>query len=115
MMYLLKCLDLVVGTAWDLSTICPEPLPSFSGSLELTVPSIEVPCSTLINQTYYWAKVNTTTLPYPRETDYIFLDENGEFPLPDGRYLISKDSGNNIVIIDVVDGIVIDNIFTTCI
>jgi hypothetical protein len=112
---LIEMLGPCSGTAWDLSTICPEPLPSFSGSLELTVPSIEVPCSTPINQTYYWAKVNTTTLPYPKETDYIFLDENGEFPLPDGRYLIIKDSGNNIVIIDVVDGIVIDNIFTTCI
>jgi hypothetical protein len=102
-------------TVWYTKPYCAAALPSFSGSLKLTVPTSAVPCSTQINQTYYWSKVNTTTSTRPQTTDYVFLDENGEFPLPDGDYLIVKDLSNSIIIIRVVNGIVTVVISSTCI
>lgn len=100
-------------TVWYVRPYCAAALPSFSGSLKLTVPTSAVPCSTLINQTYYIAKVNNPTAP-PAVHDYVFLDENGEFPLPNGDYLIANTSGS-ILIIRVVDGIITARFISTCI
>lgn len=98
------------STGWDITAPCPVALPSFTGSVRFTTASI--PCATAMAQTYYFAKVHKQLDTYIGLYDYIFTDENGEFPLTDGFYLISNvDLPNQVM--QVVNGVVIA--ITNCI
>lgn len=59
-----------------------------------------------MSQTYYYVKVHAAVDTYIGLYDYIFTDINGQFPLANGYYLISKVATPNKVM-QVSDGVVI--------
>jgi hypothetical protein len=91
------------STGWSFSAFCPEPLPSFSSSTSYII--ADIPCEEVLENTYYFAKVHTAVDSYIGINDYVFTDENGEFPLADGFYLTDNVASPNKVI-EVVDGVV---------
>lgn len=98
------------GTAWNLRAKCPALLPSFPSSDVSEVK--DIPCGEPMPNTYYFAKVHIEVDTYVGLYDYVFLDENGEFPLANGFYLTSNVAIPNRVI-QVSSGIVIGS--TNCI
>lgn len=98
------------GTGWSINVSCPVALTSFTGSVRFATNAI--PCSTAMAETYYYVKVHTAVDTYIGLYDYIFTDINGEFPLADGFYLISKVATPNKVM-QVVNGVVTQ--ITNCI
>lgn len=97
-------------TGWNINVTCPAPLPSFSSSSLYATPSIS--CSASMSNTYYFAKVHTAVDSYLGIYDYVFSDQNGETPLPDGYYLISNVATPNQVM-QIADGVIVA--FTNCI
>lgn len=83
---------------------CPEPLLSFNGSIRYDFAD-EISCSTATEEVYYWKDVNTSS--DIDVTDYVFSDENGQYPLADGFYLYGTR------VLGVTDGIVISNVSCT--
>jgi len=93
-------------SGFDIFPYCPEPLPSFNGSIKYDFFD-EISCSTATEEVYYFQKVNIISF-YPVDvTDYVFSDENGQYPLADGYYLY--DSGGGYRVLGVTDGIVTSN------
>lgn len=91
------------GTGWDFTAACPVALPSFPCSNGF--PDKNVPCATPMPNTYYFAKVHTAADSFVGLYDYVFTDENGEFPLADGIYRTTNLASPN-GIIEVVNGVV---------
>ena len=100
------------GTGWNFTAACPVALPSFFASL--VQPTSSIPCTTLIDfgTPLYFAKVHTTVDTFVGLYDYVFLDANGEFPLPDGFYLTNNVAVPNKVI-EVDNGVIVG--ITNCI
>jgi hypothetical protein len=92
------------GTAWNIDAVCPVALPTFGSSDVFFTAAI--PCATSIPNTFYFAKVHTAADSYVGLYDYVFVDENGQNPLPNGYYLCDNTGVSNNVI-HVVNGIVI--------
>lgn len=97
-------------TGWTFEASCPAPLPTLSVSSRQVTSSIL--CTEPLVNTYYFAKVHTAVDSYIGINDYVFLDENGEFPVIDGFYLTDNVATPNKVI-EVVDGVVFN--ITNCI
>lgn len=91
------------STGWSINVACPAPLTSFTGSV--VYGTATVPCSAVMNRTYYYAKVHSASDAYIGLYDYIFTDANGQFPLADGWYLISKVATPNKVM-QITNGVV---------
>jgi hypothetical protein len=98
------------GTGWSFSAACPAALPTFSASNVFA--TADVPCAQILSNTYYFAKVHTAVDTFVGLYDYVFTDENGEFPLANGFYLIDNVAAPNKVI-QVQNGVVIG--ITNCI
>lgn len=93
-------------SGFDIFPVCPEPLPSFNASVRYEE-DYYITCSTITGEVYYFQKVNITST-YPIDvTDYVFSDENGQYPLADGYYLY--DSGIGYRVLGITDGIVTSN------
>ncbi len=91
------------STGWTISVDCPALLPSFSSSEEYG--SASIPCGTALTQTYYFVKVHTASDSYVGLYDYVFQDEFGAIPVPDGYYLTDNVASPNKVI-QVQNGII---------
>jgi len=98
------------GTAWDLKAACPLALPVFNSSNVFATSSI--PCVTAYANTFYFAKVHTALDTFIGLYDYVFVDANGQFTVPDGFYLVDNTAIPNSVI-EVVNGIVVG--ITNCV
>jgi hypothetical protein len=96
-------------THWSFIASCPAKLPTFVCSNMFATASI--PCATPISNTYYFARVHPLD-SYVGLYDYIFLDENGQFPVSDGYYLTPNADVTNKVI-HVVNGVI--TAITNCI
>ena len=92
------------STGWSFSAACPVALPSFSSTNFFT--SASIPCDEVLFNTYYFAKVHAAADTFVGLYDYVFTDENGEFPLVNGFYLIDNVAAPKKVI-QVVQGVVI--------
>jgi hypothetical protein len=84
------------STGWTAKVKCPALLPSFPASTIFATGTI--PCSTAMDQTYYFAKVHLAIDSYVGLYDYVFTDANGQFPLATGYYLTSNVASPNKVI-----------------
>lgn len=102
------------STAWTFAASCPAALPSFASSARLVTYPGPILCSMPMDQTYYYAKVNTASPTEPIGKDYVFTDANGEFPLPDGYYVTYYDGVTSVGLINVSNGIILNRIFTSC-
>jgi len=109
---LIEIIGPCAGTGWSFTADCPISLPSFFASL--VQPTSSVPCSTLIDfgTPLYFAKVHTAVDAFVGLYDYVFLDENGQFPLSDGFYLTNNVAVPNKVI-EVDNGVIVA--ITNCI
>jgi hypothetical protein len=106
----IEILGACVSTSWDINMFCPAELEFFQGTINFATAS--VPCVTPIDQGYFFVSVQNTPQVYISLYDYIFLDYNGEFPVPDGFYGTGFTLLGNEVI-EVSNGIVIG--ITACI
>jgi len=106
----LKIIGLCEATAWSSNVLCPAPLPSFVSSDMFATASIS--CEEAKNNTYYFAKVHIAPDSYVGLYDLVFTDENGEFALADGFYLISNVAAP-LKVMQIQNGIAIG--FTNCI
>ena len=84
------------STLWDVSVGCPAELPSFEGKFI----DDRVVCETE-DTTFYFARFNNHTNPYPILDNPIFEDANGEQLVEDGNYSMASN-----YLITVFDGIV---------
>ena len=107
---LIEIIGPCANTGWNFSAFCPEPLPSFSSTNVYA--NADISCTNFFSYTFYFAKVHTAIDSYVGIYDYVFTDENGEFPLPNGFYLIDNVASPNKVI-EVVNGVVVA--ITNCI
>lgn len=98
------------GTSWSFSASCPVALPSFSSSN--VYPDADISCINVLSNTYYFAKVHAAADTFVGLYDFVFTDENGEFPLADGFYLIDNVAVPKKVI-EVENGVVVA--ITNCI
>jgi len=89
------------STIFNVIASCPEPLRSFESSERLD--SSEFVCLEELVFTYYFASL--TDIATIDIFDYVFSDENGEFPLKGGFYLIDNDGDSQWI--EVENGIVI--------
>lgn len=96
--------------SWTFSTACPIALSTFFTSS--VFPTSSIPCGTAIDAPKWYAQVHTAVDGYVGISDYVFTDENGQFPLADGYYLTDAADPSNKVIY-VVNGIV--KAITNCI
>jgi len=78
-------------------------LPSFSSSEVSTITSN---CDAPLLYTYYFAKVHTAADTYVGIHDFVFYDENGQFPLADGFYL-TDNVADPFKVIEVIDGVIV--------
>lgn len=92
------------GTGWNFTAACPVALPTFPASNVFA--SASIPCSTPFPNTFYFAKVHTAVDTFVGLFDYVFVDVNGQFPLPDGFYLTSNVASPNKVI-EVDNGVIV--------
>lgn len=106
---LIEIIGPCADTGWTFAAFCPTALPSFSSSDMFESPPS---CGREIINTYYFAKVHTAADAYIGLYDYVFTDENGEFPLADGFYLTDSSGGPGYKVLEVVDGVVVA--ITTC-
>jgi hypothetical protein len=100
------------GTGWSFGAICPVALPSFNSSTVFNNANIQ--CSTVLSETYYFAKVHTANDTFIGIYDYVFQDENGVTPLVDNFYLVDNVAGvppNKVI--EVQNGVVVA--ITNCI
>lgn len=79
---------------FELEVFCPTPLVGFQATSTASVSNAEA-CSRTYNTTYYNMPANgasnTGVNPgFPKEKDWLFTDENGEFPVADGFWLIKS-------------------------
>lgn len=93
---------------FTIQTYCPATLPDFQSSISHTNSSIH--CDESYVNTYYYYSL--TGAGYVGLYDYIFTDQNGQYPLANGYYLIDSISSGQGVI-HVVSGIV--TAITNCI
>jgi len=103
-----------VGSTFNLSVQCPQPLPSFQSSIKSN-PSFPEFCGlpTTVN-TFYVAKVdNSFPAPFVLVNDWVFQDENGQVKLEDGYYKTDYVIGTNNTI-EVVNGVVVAVSFAPC-
>lgn len=107
---LIEVLGPCTSTSWTISTFCPVALPTFSASNLFT--SASIPCDEVLFNTYYFAKVHAAADTFVGLYDFVFTDENGEFPLADGFYLIDNVAVPKKVI-EVENGVVVA--ITNCI
>lgn len=99
------------GTGWDIVAQCPGLLPPVL--LTASYPTSSVPCSAPINVIpNYFVSVQNTPAATVGLYDYIFDDENGEFPTADGYYGCSN-MALPYNVIQIIDGVVIG--ISTCI
>lgn len=98
------------STGWTFSATCPAPLPSISASVSYII--ADIPCGEILENTFYFAKVHTAVDSYVGINDFVFTDENGEFPVADGFYLTNGAAATNKVI-EIFDGVVFN--ITDCI
>jgi len=99
------------STAFDIVNIsCPALLPPFQSST--VQPTSAIPCGTALTQIYHFVRVHTAVDSYVGLYDYVFQDDYGVMPLPNGFYLINNVASPNKVI-EVQNGIVIS--LTNCI
>jgi hypothetical protein len=92
------------STGWNFSAACPVALPTFPSSNVNGTALIA--CATPMPNTFYFAKVHSASDSFVGLYDYVFTDENGEFPLANGFYLTSNVAVPNKVI-QVTNGVVI--------
>jgi hypothetical protein len=71
-----------------------------------------IPCVTPYANAFYFAKVHLATDTFIGLFDYVFVDINGQFALPDGFYLVDNTAIPNSVI-EVNNGVVVA--ITNCI
>lgn len=107
---LIEIIGPCASTGWTFAAACPVALPVFSSSNVFA--SSSIPCVTPYANGFYFAKVHTAIDTFIGLYDYVFTDENGQFALPDGFYLVDNTAIPNSVI-EVVDGIVVA--ITNCI
>jgi hypothetical protein len=107
---LIEMIGPCTSTSWSFSAACPAALPTFPASNVFA--SASIPCATPLPNTFYFAKVHTAADTFVGLFDYVFVDVNGEFPLPNGFYLTSNVAAPNKVI-EVNNGIIIA--ITNCI
>ena len=99
------------STGWDIEIGCPFPiLDQFYGSDVFG--SSSVPCSTPRPNIYNLIRVSNTIGGFLGLYDYVFEDENGEFPLPDGFYASTSVQAPNGVF-EVANGVIVN--FSPCI
>jgi hypothetical protein len=91
------------STGWNIIVSCPDLLPPFSSSKEQG--SSLIPCGTALTETYYFVKVHTAADSYVGLYDYVFQDEFGAIPVPNGYYLTNNVAAPNKVI-KVENGII---------
>lgn len=96
------------GTDFSIETFCPAVLPTFNSSAKGANASIR--CDVSKPNTYYYFSVNGNA--YVGLYDYIFTDQNGQYPLVNGYYCIDSTVSGSAVI-NVSNGIVIG--ITNCI
>ena len=102
-----------VGSTFNLSVQCPQPLPTFQSSVNSN-PSFPEFCTLPIDNTRYVAKVNNSpAYPFVAVNDWVFEDENGENRLADGYYKTNDVTGLNNTI-EVVNGVVVAVSFAPC-
>ena len=99
----LKIIAACDGSAFNITVNCPAALPSFLSS----VVDATDPCALPLDQTYYVAYVNGAagTLGL---YDFVFSDENGEFPLSDGYYLAPTSVPSPNSWFRVSDGVIVE-------
>lgn len=107
---LIEIIGPCTSTGWLFSAFCPAALPTFSASNVFA--SASIPCATPLPNTFYFAKVHTAADTFVGLFDYVFVDVNGEFPLPNGFYLTSNVAAPNKVI-EVNNGVIVA--ITNCI
>jgi hypothetical protein len=98
------------STGWDIKIGCPILLPEIKISNKFLSASIS--CGVKRENGAFFAKVHTAADSYIGLYDYVFTDENGEFPLADGYYLTANVASPNKVI-QIQDGIV--RLITNCV
>jgi hypothetical protein len=101
---LIEMIGPCTSTGWGFSAACPVALPTFSASN--VAASASISCSEALPNTFYFAKVHSAVDTFVGLYDYVFVDVNGQFPLPNGFY-----STNNVAVpnkvIEVVNGVVV--------
>ena len=97
----IEIVGLCGSTDFTILTACPAVLPDFQSSISHTNSSIH--CDESYVNTYYYYSL--TGSGYVGLYDYIFTDQNGQYPLDNGYYLIDTISSGQGVI-HVVNGIV---------
>lgn len=107
---LIEIIGPCTSTGWSFTAACPVALPTFPSSNLFATAT--VPCATPLPNTFYFAKVHTAVDSYVGLYDYVFVDVNGQFPLPTGYYLTSNVAAPNKVL-QVVNGVV--TAITNCI
>lgn len=92
-------------TAWNIQVNCPVTLTSF---LRSTVAStFNEACTLSLNRRYYFVSVAPTpSLTDVGLSDYVFNDQNGAFPLPNGFYKV--ENAGSFEVIEVLNGNVIN-------
>ncbi len=104
----IEIVGLCGSTDFSIQTFCPAVLPSFNSSIRNLNASIH--CDEPQPNQYYFVSVSGAI--YVGLYDYIFTDENGQYPLTNGYYYIDNIvSGSGVI--RVLNGIVIA--ITNCI
>ena len=86
-------------TGWNIQVNCPAHLPSFNS----TVGQGDSTCSTDFTQQFFFAQFNGVQNTYPELHNFVFEDQDGVTPLPQGFYIMDNNdfievSSNGIVI-----------------
>ena len=80
------------STGWYLKFNCPVALPSFRGYSS----GSGTDCAMGVTD-YYFAQKYAGSLAYPGVNNWVFSDENGQYILPDGNYVM--DNGRYITVV----------------
>lgn len=95
--------------SFNLAVNCPIKLPSFNST---AAGELNALCSMTIDSLFFSAPVNGDGYTLGLY-DFVFLDENGEFPLPDGYYRCPAHLTSPNDSIKVTNGIIV-SIFQNC-
>mgnify|MGYP003673152429 FL=1 len=83
---------------FEVEVFCPTPLVGFDATSTASISNLEA-CGRTYNTTYYNMPANGATNTgvnpgVPQEKDWLFTDENGEFPVADGFWLVKQNNLN---------------------
>ena len=97
---------------FELEVFCPTPLVGFQATSTASVSNAEA-CSRTYNTTYYNMPANGASNigvnpGVPKEKDWLFTDENGEFPVADGFWKVKGQvvAGNPNYSAEVENGVI---------